>query len=245
MSEQQMAEDPGGPSDDPGDAGDSPGMAIVARGLTKRYERGPASVTALDGIELDIGSGGAVALVGPSGSGKSTLLHLIAAMDRPSAGSLIVGGTEVSSLGAAAAARFRRRVGFVFQAFHLLDSLSAIDNVLVPLLPARQARARGGLAMSLIERVGLAERARHLPAELSGGEQQRVAIARALVNEPRLLLADEPTGNLDSATGAAIVELLLEVRRDSGATLVVATHDERVAASLDRRVRLSDGRIAG
>ncbi len=221
------------------------GLAIRATGLTKRYERGAATVSALDQVDLDIEAGRAVALTGPSGSGKSTLLHLLGAMDRPTAGTLQVGDTDLCSLRPAAAARFRRQIGFVFQAFHLLDSVSALDNVLVPLLPDRKARKQRHRAEQLVERVGLGHRASHLPSQLSGGEQQRVAIARALINEPKLLIADEPTGNLDSATGRDIIELLLELRHDAGATLVVGTHDDGVASRMDRTIHSSDGRVTG
>ena len=218
-------------------------IAVCASGLTKTYQRGAVTVVALDHVDLEVRAGEAVALVGPSGSGKSTLLHLVGAMDQPTSGALVVDGTDLAALRPRQSAGFRQRVGFVFQAFHLLDSISALDNVLVPLLPLGQARGHRRQAMELIERVGLGDRAYHLPSELSGGEQQRVAIARALVNRPRLLLADEPTGNLDSPTGAEVLELLLELRRNSGATLIVATHDDDVASRLDRIVHLRDGRI--
>jgi len=218
-------------------------LAVRAAGLTKTYERGTGSVVALDHADLEVRVGEAVALVGPSGSGKSTLLHLVGAMDRPTGGKLVVDGTDLTALKPRQAAKFRQRVGFVFQAFHLLGSISALDNVLVPLLPLGQARQQRRRALELLDRVGLADRAHHLPSELSGGEQQRVAIARALVNHPRVVLADEPTGNLDSATGAEVLELLLKLRSDDGATLIVATHDKDVASMLDRIVHLRDGMV--
>jgi putative ABC transport system ATP-binding protein len=181
--------------------------------------------------------------MGPSGSGKSTLLHLIGAMDRPSEGTIWVGGIEVGNLSGDAAASYRAGIGFVFQAFHLLGALSALENVLVSAIPRHTARALEESAKSLLERVGLGDRLTALPAQLSGGEQQRVAIARALLASPGLLLADEPTGNLDSETGGAIVELLLELRSERGMTLVLATHDPQIAQRMDRVVRLRDGRL--
>lgn len=221
------------------------GLAVSAERLTKTYNRGPVTVMALDHVDLKVEAGEACALIGPSGSGKSTLLHLIGAMDRPTSGKLIVDGTDLAALGTRQAATFRQHVGFVFQAFHLLDSISALDNVLVPLLPTGRARQHRKRAIELVERAGLAHRANHLPSELSGGEQQRVAIARALISRPSLLLADEPTGNLDSTTGVEILELLLELRRDNGTTLLVATHDDEVASRLDRVVHLRDGKVQG
>jgi putative ABC transport system ATP-binding protein len=185
-----------------------------------------------------------VAITGPSGSGKSTLLGLIAGLDTPSAGSIAVDGVEVTGLGETALARFRRRtIGFVFQSYHLIPTLTAAENVAVPLElagasePLPQARAR-------LAEVGLAERGHHYPAQLSGGEQQRVAIARAVALAPPLLLADEPTGNLDSTTGAQIVDLLLALNRERGSTLVLVTHDAALAARAGRAIRLRDGRVA-
>ncbi|MFF4364322.1 ABC transporter ATP-binding protein [Streptomyces sp. NPDC001604] len=204
--------------------------------MTRRY----ADLVALDAVDLRIESGAAVALTGPSGSGKSTVLHLLGGMDRPSEGTVGVDGDELTARRLDA---HRRRVGFVFQRFHLLPALTVLDNVLAPVLPRRVDFDRQGRARELLEAVGLAERADALPSELSGGQQQRVAIARALINRPGLLLADEPTGNLDSTTGREIVELLLSLRERYGTTTLVATHDVEVAANCDRIVRLHDGRI--
>jgi putative ABC transport system ATP-binding protein len=220
------------------------GVAVEATGLTKRYGTGSAEVVALEGVDLSIGAGEAVALMGPSGSGKSTLLHLIGAMDVPTSGTLRVDDTDITRLHGAQAARYRRSVGFVFQGFHLLAALSALDNVLAPLIPQRHVTSHEAEAISLLQLVGLGERLKALPSELSGGQQQRVAIARALVNSPRIMLADEPTGNLDSATGNGVVELLLSLRERLGTTLVLATHDPGIASRLDRIERLADGRVA-
>jgi putative ABC transport system ATP-binding protein len=202
-----------------------------------------ASITALDGVSLSVPPGSALALSGPSGSGKSTLLHVIGALERPDGGRVVVAGSDLGALSRGELAAHRRRVGFVFQRFNLLPALTVLDNVRAPVLPYRTdfdayARARGLLAA-----VGLEGREHSLPSRLSGGQQQRVAIARALINAPPLLLADEPTGNLDSHTGDAIVELLLGLRAQRGMTIVIATHDAQVAARCDGIVRLRDGRI--
>src|SRR6266540_2436110 len=186
------------------------GARVELDGVTKRYSDLAAPITALSGVTLSVDPGGAVAVTGPSGSGKSTLLHIVGAMDRPDGGRVFVDGVDVSALGRHEQAAYRRTIGFVFQRFHLLPALSAIDNVAVPLLPFRTKFDKHDRAREMLDLVGLASRAQSLPSELSGGEQQRVAIARALVNDPRLLLADEPTGNLDSTTGIEIVELLLD-----------------------------------
>ncbi|MGF1503411.1 MAG: ABC transporter ATP-binding protein [Paracoccaceae bacterium] len=217
---------------------------VLARGLARHYARGQAGVQALDGVDLEIAAGEFVAVMGPSGSGKSTLLHLLGLLDRPSAGSYRLDGRETGGLGANARARIRgEEIGFVFQSFHLLPRVSAVENVELPLVYAGvSARRRRFAAEAGLARVGLAPRARHLPSELSGGEQQRVAIARALVRNPRLVLADEPTGALDSATGAEILALLEGVRAD-GRTVVLVTHDEGVAAHAERIVRMQDGRL--
>jgi putative ABC transport system ATP-binding protein len=200
-------------------------------------------VLALDAVDLDIDGGEAVALTGPSGSGKSTLLHLIGGMDRADEGQINVGGTIVSELSTRELTRYRRNVGFVFQRFHLLPGLTVIDNVIAPVLPRRvdfDKRARAG---ELLEAVGLADRSNSMPHELSGGQQQRVAIARALLAHPPLILADEPTGNLDSANGDEIVKLMLLLRARYASTLVIATHNPDVASACSRHVRLHDGRI--
>jgi putative ABC transport system ATP-binding protein len=200
-------------------------------------------VTILDGVSLEVAAGEVVAITGPSGSGKSTLLGLIAGLDTPSAGSITVDGVELTGLGETQLARFRRRtLGFVFQSYHLIPTLTAAENVAVPLelagAPAALVTARRRLA-----EVGLAERADHYPAQLSGGEQQRVAIARAVALAPPLLLADEPTGNLDSATGGQIVDLLLGLNRERRSTLLLVTHDAALAACAGRAIALRDGRV--
>ncbi|MGH3264818.1 MAG: ABC transporter ATP-binding protein [Trebonia sp.] len=219
------------------------GAAVVVDGLIKRYASGRGQVTALDDISVQIKAGEAVALMGPSGSGKSTLLHLIGAMDTPTSGSIRVGDRAVEQLRGSDAADYRRQLGFVFQGFHLLGALSALDNVLAPTFPTGRAKASEPRAQGLLAQVGLGNRGAALPSELSGGEQQRVAIARALIAAPALLLADEPTGNLDSTTGMAVIDLLLSLRADLGTTLLLATHSEQVADRLDRTVRLADGKI--
>jgi putative ABC transport system ATP-binding protein len=220
---------------------------VVVRtvGLTRRYKMGDTFVEALRGVDLEIARGEFVALVGPSGSGKSTVLNLIGGLDRPSAGEIWIDGKELSARDEKTLTRHRRQhVGFVFQSFNLLPRLTAEENVALPLMfggvaeKERRARAR-----ELLERVGLAERLTHRPTQLSGGEQQRVAIARALVGRPALLLADEPTGNLDTTTGVEIMRLLKELNQGYGLTLIVVTHDPEVAAFADRVVRLRDGRV--
>ncbi len=216
---------------------------IHVRDLVMRLSSGGRSLTILDGITLAVKAGEVCAITGPSGSGKSTLLGLIAGLDRPSAGSIEVAGVEVTRLGEDALARFRRQtLGYVFQSFHLIPTLTAAENVAVPLEIASIEDA-SSRARALLDTVGLADRARHYPVQLSGGEQQRVAIARAVALAPPLLLADEPTGNLDSATGEQIIELLLTLNRERGSTLVLVTHDEALARHADRVVRLRDGRL--
>jgi putative ABC transport system ATP-binding protein len=218
---------------------------ITLQGVTHVYRVGSQYVRAIDALDLVIPSGTVTCVLGPSGSGKSTLLHLIGGVERCQEGVITVDEWVVSRLGAAELARYRRTyVGFVFQAFHLLPMLTAVENVEVPLVLAGvPPRARRARALALLDRVGLADRAAHRPDQLSGGEQQRVAIARALVHAPRLLLADEPTGNLDSETGAKIVQLLLAVQREQGCTVLIATHNEALAAWADQRLRLRDGRL--
>jgi putative ABC transport system ATP-binding protein len=216
-------------------------MMIELRGVAKHY---PGGVRALAGVDVEIGAGEQVAVVGPSGSGKSTLLHLMGTLDRPSAGSLSVAGREVSGLSDRQLAELRAQtIGFVFQEFFLLDALSARDNVALGLLyRPMSVRERAERGQRALEQVGLGDRAGHRPGQLSGGERQRVAVARAIVGRPRLLFADEPTGNLDSATGSEILELLIALAAD-GATLIVITHDADVAARLPRQIVLRDGRI--
>jgi putative ABC transport system ATP-binding protein len=216
---------------------------IRVRDLVMRLPGNGRPVTILDGVSLDVAAGEVVAITGPSGSGKSTLLGLIAGLDTPSAGSIAVDGVEVTDLGETALARFRRRtLGFVFQSYHLIPTLTAAENVAVPLelagVPEPLTAARARLA-----EVGLGERADHYPAQLSGGEQQRVAIARAVALTPPLLLADEPTGNLDSATGAQIIDLLLALNRERRSTLLLVTHDASLAARAGRAIALRDGRV--
>ena len=220
---------------------------IRAEGLARRYQMGKTEVNALRGVDLTILSGEFVALVGPSGSGKSTLLHLIGGLVRPTAGSITVNGLELGRSSDRQLVNYRRdTLGFVFQNFNLLPIKRAWENVAVPLMlagmPLAQRKAR---ALTILDQVGLAHRAEHRPSELSGGEQQRVAIARALANRPRLLLADEPTGNLDSHTGAEILALLQSLVRNEGLTLLLVTHDLGIAGYADRLITLRDGMIVG
>jgi putative ABC transport system ATP-binding protein len=214
-------------------------------GLTRRYKMGDTFVDALRGVDLEIGRGEFVALVGPSGSGKSTVLNLIGGLDRPTSGEIWIDGTELSDSDEKTLTRHRRqRVGFVFQSFNLLPRLTAEENVALPLMfSGVPEKERGARARELLERVGLEARLAHRPTQLSGGEQQRVAIARALVSQPALLLADEPTGNLDTVTGLEIMRLLKELNQEYGLTLLVVTHDPEVAAFADRVVRLRDGQV--
>ena len=217
---------------------------IELRTVTKTVPSGDGILTILHPLDLTIDRGTVTAITGPSGSGKSTLLGLVAGLDAPSGGRVLIDGTDITSLGEDGLARLRgSKIGFVFQFFHLLPSLTAYENVLVPMeiAGARDARAR---ATALLDEVGLAARAHHYPSQLSGGEQQRIAIARALANDPPLLLADEPTGNLDTATGHAIIELMLGINRARGTTLVIVTHDQELAARAEVTVALKDGRIA-
>jgi len=216
---------------------------LIVRDLQKTYRSGGRPLTVLRDVSFRIEPGELVAVIGPSGSGKTTLLGLMAGLDRPSSGSVELDGVDLAALPEDGRARLRReRIGFVFQSFQLIPTLTARENVQVPLELAggEGARERAG---ELLERVGLGDRVHHYPAQLSGGEQQRVAIARAFVHSPRILFADEPTGNLDAATGARIVELLLELNRERGTTLVLVTHDPELAARAGRVIRLADGRV--
>jgi len=216
---------------------------IRVRGLSMRLASGGRGVDVLTDVSLDVPAGQFLAIAGPSGSGKSTLLGLIAGLDQPTAGRIEVAEVDVTALDEDALARFRRdRIGYVFQSFHLLPTLTAQENVAVPLELAGEADA-AARAAALLAEVGLAERAHHYPVQLSGGEQQRVAVARAMARRPALLLADEPTGNLDSATGKQIIDLLVAMNRRLGCTLVLVTHDAALAAHADRVVTLRDGRI--
>ena len=218
---------------------------FTARGAARRYELGETEVVALDGVDLEIRAGEFVAIAGPSGSGKSTLLHLLGALDAPDRGSVAIEGRDLALLSERERTLLRRRrLGFVFQSFHLVPVLSALENVEYPLwiddVPAAERRER---ARKMLAAVGLENRLDHRPDRLSGGERQRVAIARALVHRPVAVLADEPTGNLDSANGAAIFELMLAVRRELGTTFVLATHDPTLMARSPRHVELRDGRV--
>jgi ABC-type lipoprotein export system ATPase subunit len=218
------------------------GVVVRAYALEKEYGEGEGLVQALDAVELEVAPGETVAVMGPSGCGKSTLLHLLGGLERPSSGEVWLAGRRIDRLSEKALARMRRQaIGFVFQAFHLMDELTALENVELPALLAgrtpRAARARAG---ELLDQVGLADRADHLPSALSGGQRQRVAIARALSNEPLLVLADEPTGNLDTAATLDVLRLL-DSLRSAGQTLVIVTHEERVAATADRLISMRDG----
>jgi putative ABC transport system ATP-binding protein len=211
--------------------------------LTMGYALGARRVEVLRGVDLKIAAGTRVAIAGPSGSGKTSLLLLLAGLERPAAGRVAMDGVDLGTLDADALADLRRdRVGIVFQSFHLLPSLSALDNAALPLQMAGRRDARDA-ARAMLMRVGLGDRLHHRPSELSGGEQQRVAIARALVHRPRLLLADEPTGNLDDQTADSVRDLLFELNRDLGTTLVLVTHDLSFAARCDRVLRLHDGKL--
>lgn len=215
---------------------------IELRNVSKTVVSGNAPLTILHPLDLTVPSGQYVSIVGPSGSGKSTLLGLIAGLDEPTTGEIAIDGVEISGLDEDALARLRgRKIGVVFQFFHLVPSLTAFENVLVPLEIAGAARARERAA-ALLSEVGLEGRAGHYPAQLSGGEQQRIAIARALANEPPILLADEPTGNLDGANGRHVVDLLRRVHRSRGTTIVLVTHDRELAAGADVTLRMRDGR---
>jgi putative ABC transport system ATP-binding protein len=222
----------------------SDGNVLEARGLVRRYQAEGSPIRAVDGVDLVVQAGETVSVMGPSGCGKSTLLHLLGGLERPDAGELYLGGERVDGLSETAwAVRRRSRLGFVFQAFHLVDELTSVENVELPALllgaSRRDARRR---AMELLERLGVAGRAGHLPDRLSGGERQRVAVARALINRPLLVLADEPTGNLDSRATGDLLRLFAELREARQALLVV-THDARVASTADRLLRMRDGAI--
>jgi putative ABC transport system ATP-binding protein len=218
-------------------------VAVAARALARRYGDGESAVDALRGVSLEVPAGQFTAVMGPSGSGKSTLMHLLAGLDRPTAGSVRVGGEEISSMPDRALTKLRRKhIGFVFQSFNLLPTLTAEENIVLPLAIAGRKVDRSALD-ALMQRMGLDERRDHRPSELSGGQQQRVAIARALIAKPTVLFADEPTGNLDSASGAAVLELLRDAVAVDGQTTVMVTHDPRAAAVADRVLFLADGLI--
>lgn len=219
---------------------------LRAEGLTKYYTIGRKKIEVLHGVDMEVGQGEFLSIVGASGSGKSTLLHILGGLDRPDEGQLEVDGSLLTRLGGLALSRFRNRsVGFVFQAYHLFPELDALENVALPARIARSpVRDVEAKAKQWLERVGLSKRMDHRPYELSGGEQQRVAIARSLINDPTLLLADEPTGNLDSETGTEIMDLLLELKAECQLTLIMATHDQHMAGQTDRTLHLVDGKIA-
>ena len=218
---------------------------LAASDVQKSFRIGRTALQVLRGVDVSVSAGEFVALCGASGSGKTTLLHLLGGLDEPGLGSIRIGERDLARMSRQAVARFRNKeIGFVFQAYHLLPELDALENVALPARMARRPVAEAeARAKELLVRVGLAQRMEHRPNELSGGEQQRVAIARALINEPRLVLADEPTGNLDSATGEEIISLLADLHKEQEVTLIVATHDEKVAAHAERVLRLADGRI--
>lgn len=221
------------------------GVDIHLANLTKTYGELGQRITALDTINLHIDAGAVIALTGPSGSGKSTLLHLLGAMDRPSSGEIHVGQWALHELNRKQLTDYRRSIGFIFQAFHLLPALTALDNVTAAVLPRRVDFDKRSRAQHLLAAVGLADREHALPSQLSGGQQQRVAVARALIHDPGLLLADEPTGNLDTTTGAEVLDLLLRLREERSMTVVIATHDPNVAARCDNIIHVRDGKIIG
>src|SRR5687768_11836775 len=229
--------------DDDATGTSDPRPMIQTRGLIRRFRSGPKTITVLDDVSVSIARGEFVAVMGPSGSGKSTLLALLAGLDRPSGGSVSIDGEAIEGMGEDKLALLRRRkIGFVFQSFHLLGNFTALENVMLPLelLRVKGARER---ARELLSRVGLGDRGHHYPSQLSGGEQQRVALARAFAPDPAVLLADEPTGNLDGENGRIVLEMMLGLRRDHGTTLVLVTHDPALASLSDRIVRLRDGRV--
>ena len=219
---------------------------LKALDLHKSYDLGRRLIEVLHGVSLEISEGELLSLQGASGTGKSTLLHLLGGLDDPTSGEVFASGQSLSAMSSARLAKWRNdEVGFVFQSYHLLPEFDALENVLLPARMAHANRAESQKrAESLLERVGLAKRKHHLPAELSGGEQQRVALARALINQPQLLLADEPTGNLDSKTGGEVLDLLCELQAEANLTMIIATHDDKVAKRARRTVQLIDGLIA-
>ena len=213
--------------------------------LKKYYKMGPVLVKALNGINLTIKDGEFLSIMGPSGSGKSTLLNILGALDKPTSGTVFFDGIDLARVDESVLYRLRRKkVGFVFQSFNLIPTLSALENVLIPLVPTNIPKVKGyKRAKELLETVGLGGRILHKPSEMSGGEQQRVAMARALVNNPKIILADEPTGNVDSKTGKEIIKLLQDLNQNMGTTLVVVTHDPEIGNLTERTIKLKDGKI--
>lgn len=220
-------------------------MSLIAKNIRKTYRSGAKEVKAVDGLSLELRPGSSLAVIGPSGAGKSTLLHLLGGLDRPTSGQVLIDGADIYAMSDKGRAHVRnRQVGFVFQSYHLLPEFTAIENVILPALVGARSKGQGARerAKQLLRSVGLADRIDHRPGELSGGESQRVAIARALMNAPGVLLCDEPTGNLDSATSGAIYDLLFGLKASSGMSLLIVTHDENLSARTDAVLRMRDGR---
>lgn len=219
---------------------------LQCKQICKSYDEGPKPITVLDNVSFSIGEGEQVAILGSSGSGKSTLLHLLGALDKPNSGTVLFQGEDIYRYRESQQAKFRNQnLGFVYQQHHLLPEFTAIENTAMPLMIAGQSKSDAlQKAQQILERVGLAERAEHKPAALSGGERQRVAIARALVANPKLVLADEPTGNLDDKTGDSVYELLLDLKKEFSTSFIIVTHDTKLAAKLDRTLKLSNGKLS-